>query len=120
MSSKLSPDEVRARLAAKGLSWIGGQYETCRSRLTLRCEQGHTFTVQAQGPLGANTSTNGCRECDRLRRLGPKPRGRDRTRTRGVFIKFYTGHSWLSTEVSKDTTTTELNERYGKGKWRLL
>lgn len=122
MTRRLTKEEVAGRLTARGLSWVGGVYETSRSRITVRCEEGHEFTVQAQGLVhkSGRNHTNGCRECDLARRFGATTQERVHPGARNhVAILYYTGHSWIPTEVRDTVTTTELNTRYGRNNWRL-
>ena len=122
MTKRLTKEEVTGRLTARGLSWVGGVYETSRSPITVRCEAGHEFTVQAQSLVhkSSRNHTNGCRECDLARRFGATTQERIQPGASNyVDILYYTGHSWVPIGVPDSCTTTDLNARYGRGNWRL-
>ena len=117
-NNRLTIEVVRERLAARGLTLLDAVYEGRDSSITVRCENDHERTVIASSLLNTNRAqaSSRCPFCIRSNRHG----GKVPDRTRKVDILYYTGHSWLPGEVRESATTTELNEKYGQGNWKLF
>jgi hypothetical protein len=116
-NNKLTIEVVRERLAARGLTLLNEEYHGRDSSITVRCANDHERTVIASSLLNTNRAqaSSRCPFCEKTNRHG----GFRYTSRTKITILYYTGHSWLDTEVKDTTTTTELNEKYGRGNWRL-
>ena len=117
MAKRLTVEDVNERLAERGLVMLDKEYNGRNSSITVRCVNGHERKMQAASLLNINKiqRTAPCPMCKPQVRRGRPPARRNKV----VWIEYYTGHSWLMTQVPDTMTTTELTEQYGRNNWRL-